>query len=181
VATPFRALATPLRRARVRSRRIAHASSAGGGGCGRWRWWRGACTPSSCLAPVRAPAHGPRRLRRRLRRRQRLRQRGGRVGSGGGWWWLGGGMDRARRPQRPEPALELERRRWRRRRLLLPSPPVSVCPRPGRGPLTALPSWVGTVVKECGPPPPTRARPPARGLARLGPAVAPRSRLKPRA
>lgn len=47
---------------------------------------------------------------------------------------VGAGMDRARRPQRQEPALETEPRRWRRRRLTVVSPPVSDWPRP----------WVGT-------------------------------------
>ncbi|XP_073889809.1 uncharacterized protein [Macaca fascicularis] len=42
-------------------------------------------------------------------------------GREGGWLW---GMDRVLRPQWKELALELERRRWRRRRLLLPSPPL---------------------------------------------------------
>lgn len=59
------------------------------------------------------------------------------------------GMDRARRPQRQEPALELELRRWRRRRLLLPSPLVSEYPRPGLWlrPFMAPPPRVGRVVR----------------------------------
>lgn len=62
------------------------------------------------------------------------------------------GMDRAWRPQRQEPALELELRRWRRRRLLLPSPPVSEHPRPGPWlrPFMAPPPRVGRAVRgEC--------------------------------
>jgi len=97
-------------------------------------------------------------------------------------------MDRARRPQRQEPALERERRRWRRRRLLLPSPPVSECSRPRRwrrpGPPLAAPpprgGENGEVVSVAG----RRRRrgpgPPARGLARLGPSVAPERGRKPR-
>lgn len=96
-------------------------------------------------------------------------------GREGGWLW---GMDRVLRPQWKEQALELERRRWRRRRLLLPSPPVSERPRPGRWrrsrPPHGPPRWVGTIVRERGPAAQrTRAWPPARGLSGLGPAVAP--------
>lgn len=122
-ATSFGAV-PPLQRARAR-RRLARAPPAGGGGCG---WWRRARALSPPRAGSRSRAGTEEAVATAAAAEaaaEAAEAARGEGREGGGW----GGMDRARRPQRQEPVLERERRRWRRRRLLLPSPPVSECPR----------------------------------------------------
>lgn len=137
----FRGPPRPLKRARAR-RRLTRARLAGGGGCGRWRRARALSLPRAG-SRSRAGAEAAVAAAAAAAAAEAARGEGR---EGGGW----GGMDPARRPQRQEPALELEPRRWRRRRLLLPSPPVSECPRPGcwRRPRPLSPSASGGESRE---------------------------------